>query len=82
MPTAPLAREAARSAADGHTLFHANINNSLNDLLTNDACCRLNESLIAITKLTSTPLVLVVHPGIGVKSLKEYLALGKVNLKA
>ena len=49
------AREAARSAPDGHTLFHANINNSLNDLLLNDACCRLNDALIPITKLTSTP---------------------------
>ena len=76
------AREAARSAADGHTLFHANINNSLNDLLTNDPCCRLNESLIAITKLTSTPLVLVVNPGIGAKTLKEYLALGKSQPKS
>jgi tripartite-type tricarboxylate transporter receptor subunit TctC len=71
------AREAARSAPDGHTLFHANINNSLNDLLTKDPCCRLNEALIPITKLTSTPLVFVVFPGIGVKTLKEYLALGK-----
>jgi tripartite-type tricarboxylate transporter receptor subunit TctC len=71
------AREAARAAPDGHTLFHANINNSLNDLLSNDACCRLNEALIPITKLTSTPLVLVVFPGVGVKTLKEYLALGK-----
>jgi tripartite-type tricarboxylate transporter receptor subunit TctC len=71
------AREAARAAPDGHTLFHANINNSLNDLLSNDPCCRLNEALIPITKLTSTPLVLVVFPGVGVKTLKEYLALGK-----
>ncbi len=71
------AREAARAAPDGHTLFHANINNSLNDLLTNDSCCRLNEALIPITKLTSTPLVMVVFPGVGVKTLKEYLALGK-----
>jgi tripartite-type tricarboxylate transporter receptor subunit TctC len=71
------AREAARAAPDGHTLFHANINNSLNDLLTKDPCCRLNEALIPITKLTSTPLVFVVFPGLGVKTLKEYLALGK-----
>jgi tripartite-type tricarboxylate transporter receptor subunit TctC len=71
------AREAARAAPDGHTLFHANINNSLNDLLTRDPCCLLNEALIPITKLTSTPLVMVVNPGLGVKSLKEYLALGK-----
>src|SRR5262245_59603505 len=39
------AREAARAAPDGYTLFHANINNSLNDVLLNDACCRLNEAL-------------------------------------
>jgi len=71
------AREAARAAPDGHTLFHANINNSLNDLLTRDPCCLLNEALIPITKLTSTPLVMVINPGVGVKSLKEYLALGK-----
>jgi len=71
------AREAARAAPDGHTLFHANINNSLNDLLSKDPCCRLNEALIPITKLTSTPLVFVVFPGTGVKTLKDYLALGK-----
>jgi tripartite-type tricarboxylate transporter receptor subunit TctC len=71
------AREAARAAPDGHTLFHANINNSLNDLLTRDPCCLLNEALIPITKLTSTPLVMVVYPGVGVKTLKEYLSLGK-----
>ena len=76
------AREAARAAPDGHALFHANINNSLNDLLLNDACCRLNDALIPITKLTSTPLVMVVYPGVGVKTLKEYLALGKSQPQA
>ncbi|HWI79921.1 MAG TPA: tripartite tricarboxylate transporter substrate-binding protein, partial [Ramlibacter sp.] len=54
------AREAARSAPDGYTIFHANINNSLNDILVNDACCKLNEALIPVTLLTSTPLVMVV----------------------
>src|SRR4051812_46525034 len=39
------AREAARAAPDGYTLFHANINNSLNDVLLNDPCCRLTEQL-------------------------------------
>lgn len=71
------AREAARSAPDGYTLFHANINNSLNDILTNDPCCRLNEALIPITKLTSTPLVMVINPSLGAKTLKEYLTLAK-----
>jgi tripartite-type tricarboxylate transporter receptor subunit TctC len=68
------AREAARSAPDGYTLFHANINNSLNDLLVNDACCRLNAALVPVTMLTNSPLVMVVNPQLGPKTLKEYLA--------
>ena len=71
------AREAARSAPDGYTLFHANINNSLNDILVNDPCCRLNEALMPVTKLTSTPLVMVINPALGVKTWQGYLALAK-----
>lgn len=76
------AREAARSAPDGYTLFHANINNSLNDLLVNDACCRLNEQLVPVTMLTLSPLVMVVSPQLGPKTLKEYLAYAKANPEA
>ncbi|MBC7434567.1 MAG: tripartite tricarboxylate transporter substrate binding protein [Bdellovibrionales bacterium] len=76
------AREAARAAPDGYTLFHANINNSLNDVLLNDACCRLNEALIPITMLTRSPLVMVVSPQLGPKTLKEYLAFVKSNPEA
>jgi tripartite-type tricarboxylate transporter receptor subunit TctC len=73
------AREAARAPADGHTLFHANINNSLNDLLLNDPCCKLNEALLPVTLLTSTPLVMVVNPGLGVKNLTEYQTWARAN---
>ena len=73
------AREAARAPADGHTLFHANINNSLNDLLLNDPCCKLNEALVPVTMLTSSPLVMVVNPSLGVKNLAEYQAWAKAN---
>ena len=73
------AREAARSPADGHTLFHANINNSLNDLLQGDPCCKLNEALVPITMLTSSPLVMVVPPSLGVKNLAEYQAWARTN---
>ncbi len=73
------AREAARAPADGHTLFHANINNSLNDLLQGDPCCKLNEALVPITMLTSSPLVMVVPPSLGVKNLAEYQAWARAN---
>ncbi len=71
------AREAARAPADGHTLLQAVVNNALNDLLTPDPCCLLNDKLVAVTRLISTPLVMVVHPGVPVKDVKEYVALAK-----
>ena len=71
------AREVARSAPDGHTLFQGVVNNALNDLVTPDACCILNEKLIAVTRLISTPLVMVVHPSVPANSVKEYVALAK-----
>jgi tripartite-type tricarboxylate transporter receptor subunit TctC len=71
------ARETARSAADGHTLFQAVVNNALNDLLMPDDCCKLNEKLVPVTRLVSTPLVMVVHPAVEARSVKEYVALAK-----
>ena len=58
------AREVARSTPDGYTLFQGVVNNALNDLVTPDPCCILNEKLLAVTRLISTPLVMVVHPSV------------------
>ena len=71
------AREAARSAPDGYTLFQGVINNALNDLVTPDPCCTLNEKLVPVTRLISTPLVMVVHPSVPANSVKEYVALAR-----
>ena len=73
------AREAARSSPDGHTLFQAVVNNALNDLVTPDACCILNDKLVAVTRLISTPLVMVVHPSVPANSVKEYVALASAK---
>ena len=56
------AREVARAPADGYTLLQAVVNNALNDLLTPDPCCLLNDRLVPVTRLVSTSLVMVVHP--------------------
>ena len=73
------AREAARSAPDGYTLYQAVVNNAINDALAPDACCVLNDKLIAVTRLYTTPLVMVVHPGVQATTLREYVALAKAQ---
>jgi len=73
------AREAARAAPDGHTLFQAVVNNAINDALAPDPCCVLNEKLVPVTRLYITPLVMVAHPGVPAKTLQEYVALAKAQ---
>jgi tripartite-type tricarboxylate transporter receptor subunit TctC len=70
------AREAARSPADGYTLFQAVVNNAINDALAPDPCCVLNDKLVPVTRLYTTPLVMVVHPSLP-GTLQEYVALAK-----
>ena len=71
------AREAAKAPADGHTLLHANINNSFNDLLAPDPCCRLDQEFVPITRLTASPMVMVVHPSVPATTFNAYLDLAR-----
>jgi tripartite-type tricarboxylate transporter receptor subunit TctC len=73
------AREVARAPADGYTLLHANINNAFNDLLAPDPCCRLNQELIAVTRIFASPMVMVVNPAVPATTLKEYLDLARAK---
>jgi tripartite-type tricarboxylate transporter receptor subunit TctC len=75
------AREAAKAPPDGHTLFNANINNVLNDLLAPDPSCRLNAELVAVTDIAGSPLIMVVHPSVPAKTLAEFVALAKAKPK-
>src|SRR5215472_10872582 len=75
------AREAAKAAPDGYTLFNANINNALNDLLAPDPSCRLNHELVAVTDLALAPLIMVVNPNVPANTLAEYIALAKSKPK-
>ena len=71
------AREAAKSAPDGHTLLLALINNAIGDVLKPDPCCRLNQELVPVSRFTMTPLLVVVHPSLQVRSLIDYIQLAK-----
>jgi len=55
------------------------VNNAINDALAPDPCCVLNDKLIAVTRLYTTPLVMVVNPAVPAKTLKEYVAYAKAN---
>src|SRR5260221_13522156 len=73
------AREGARAAPDGYTLYQAVVNNAINDALAPDPCCVLNDRLVAVTRLYTTPLVMVVHPGVQAATLQEYVALARAQ---
>jgi tripartite-type tricarboxylate transporter receptor subunit TctC len=71
------AREAARAAPDGYTVFQAVVNNAINDALAPDPCCVLNDKLVPVTRLYITPLVMVVNPAVPAKTLPEFVALAR-----
>ena len=73
------ARLAARSAADGYTLFNCSTLHMLNDLLNPDASTRLDSAFVPITKLTSGWLILVVHPAVPAASLRDFIDLAKAR---
>ena len=66
----------AKSPADGYTLLIASpssisVNPSLNPKLT------YAKDLLPVTRLTSSPLVIAVHPDLPVRSLQDLVALAK-----
>jgi len=76
------AREVARAAPDGYTLFLALINNAIGDALKPDPCCRLNQELVPISRFTMTPLVMVVNPSVAARSASEFIELAKTKPNA
>jgi tripartite-type tricarboxylate transporter receptor subunit TctC len=68
----------ARAPADGYTLFIGTSSNVTN-AATNNANVRfdMEKDFAPITPLTGLPLILAVHPSLGVSSFKELIALAK-----
>ena len=70
---------AAKSAPDGYTLMLATITNAIGATL----YTRLNYDLVRdfapITRLATTPHILVVHPSVPVKSVKEFIAFARAR---
>jgi len=73
------AEVAAKSAPDGYTIMLATITNAIGASL----YTRLNYDLVrdfaTITQLATTPHILVVHPSVPVKTVKEFTAFARAR---
>ena len=74
------AEAAARSAPDGYTLFMgSNTTNAINPNLHPKLPYDTLKDFAPITRLSAFPNILVVHPSMPVKSVKDLIALGKAR---
>lgn len=69
----------ARAPKDGYMLYVANVANMVNAAMNPNLNFDIMKDFAPITLMTSTPTVLVVTPQLGVKSVKELVALAKAK---
>lgn len=70
---------AAKSPPDGYTIFMGNVAHTINASLYSKLNYDLVKDFATVTMLASTPNILVVHPSLPAKSVKELVALAKVR---
>ena len=74
------AEAVAKSAPDGYTVLIASPSSILvNPLISPKAGFQPLKDLIAVSKVSSSPLILAVNPSVGVASVKELIAHAKKN---
>ena len=72
----PALMEVARSAPDGHTLYFSSTSSLITQTLFPDYPYDLRK-FAAVSEVATGPLILVARNGLGVKSVKELIALAK-----
>src|SRR5512145_847281 len=70
---------AAKSPPDGYTLMLATITNAIGATLYTRLNYDLARDFATITQLATTPHILVVHPSVPVKTVKEFTAFTKTR---
>ena len=74
------AEHVAKAAPDGYTVLIASPSSILvNPIITPKAGFQPLKDLVPISKVSSSPLILAVNPGVGVNSVKELIAHAKKN---
>lgn len=69
----------AKAPADGYTLLSAGIPQAIGMSLYKNLSYDMSKDLIAITQGATFPSVIVVHPSLPVKTMKELIALAKAR---
>lgn len=67
----------ARSAPDGYTLFQVNVANTISATLYPKLNYSLIGDFVAITQLATTPYVVLAHPSVPAKSVRELIAVAR-----
>jgi tripartite-type tricarboxylate transporter receptor subunit TctC len=67
----------AKSAPDGYTLLLMSNAHTTNESLIPNKPFQLMRDFVPVTPINSSDLLMVAHPGTGVKNLKEFIALAK-----
>ena len=70
---------AARSPADGYTLFMANSVNTINASLYAKLSYNFIADFAPIVRVVRSPLLLMVHPSVPAKTVPEFIAYAKAN---
>ena len=69
--------EVARSTPDGYTLLMMSNTQTANELLLPQRNYELMRDFVAVAPVNTSDLVMVVHPSVPAKTLKEFIALAK-----
>jgi tripartite-type tricarboxylate transporter receptor subunit TctC len=70
---------AARSPADGYTLFMANTVNAINATLYKNLNYNFINDLVPVAIVMRSPVVMQIHPSVPVNSVPEFVAYAKAN---
>jgi tripartite-type tricarboxylate transporter receptor subunit TctC len=70
---------AAKSQPDGHTLLMGNVSHAINVTLYTKLGYDLVKDFAPVSLMASTPNILVVHPSVQAKSVKELVALARAQ---
>jgi tripartite-type tricarboxylate transporter receptor subunit TctC len=73
------AEQVARAPKDGYTLLMATIANVINAVVNPNLSFDFRKDFAPVVRLTTTPNILVVHPSVGVTSVKELIDLAKAK---